>query len=208
MSPLAGRPAFFGGGPASFFYPLAALAVLICAWGFWHRRGRAWPPALDRAQAPWGLRLQTLAQASLGALALGSLLWNLHRNLHPFLRGTPYLVFALALELAAGLLLASLLGLMLRSLVLRRGDTRWLALACLLWLTLGGLALVYARLAATRPDWAWAQPLAWWFADRWSWGGPSDAWFAILWWTHAASALVLIALAPWLRPWRLLKPPA
>ncbi|CAO0820650.1 hypothetical protein DFAR_1790003 [Desulfarculales bacterium] len=49
------------------------------------------------------------------------LLWNLHRYLLPFLRGLAYEVYAMALNLAGGLLLLTLLRLMAQRLRTREG---------------------------------------------------------------------------------------
>lgn len=214
MLTQAGRPAFFGGGPAWLFYALAGLALLIFLYNL-RARLRQRPAGLSDPGRPWLLPLGQgpaalgawqaccllLTRLSLLALALGSLAWNLHRQVHPFLRGRTYEVYAFSLDLAAGVLLLALLGLMAgRLLGRRRAAGSGLGLALLFWVGLSGLFTEYARLAATRPDWAFCEPLGWLPVVLWSsWGGASDQWLMIIWWMHALPALLLIALAPRLR---------
>mgnify|MGYP001035185167 CR=1 FL=1 len=211
MLTQAGRPAFFGGPPAWLFYALAALALLFFLYNLRVRlkgpaasQGRPWLLPLGPGPAglgAWQVCCVALARASLLLLALGSLLWNLHRHAVPFLRGWAYQVYASALEAAGGLLLLALLGLVAGRLSARRrpGGPR-LGLALVLWVAVSGFFTEYARLAATRPDWAWAESLGWLPVVLWStWGGPSDKWLMIIWWMHALPALLLVALSPRLR---------
>lgn len=211
MIAQAGRPSFFGGGPAWLFYALAGLALLAFLYNLRARRragssgaaGRPWLLPLGDGPAARGAGqafLLWLIRGSLAVLALGSLLWNLHLHLGPFLRGPAYVVFTLVLETAGGLLGAALAGLAVHWLLARQaGAGSWLGLGLLGWVAFSGFAVEYARLAATRPDWAWAGFLAWQPANRWAWGGPSDFGLLVIWWTHALSALAFIALAPRLR---------
>ncbi|MFH1035471.1 MAG: hypothetical protein V1806_13260 [Pseudomonadota bacterium] len=214
MLTQAGRPAFFGGGPAWVFYVLAAAGLLLFIRNLRARLrcapdpspgGRPWLLPLGdgpRAPQPVEAALLGLLRAALLVLALGSLSWNLHRLAHPFLRGQAYLVFALTLEVAGGLLLLALLGLAARRATNRAGGSgsSWVSLGLLLWVTVGGFFTEYARLAATRPDWAGVEFLGWLPVRLWStWGGPSDAWLLIIWWAHALPALLLVAWLPRMR---------
>ncbi len=214
MFSQAGRPAFFGGGPAWLFYGLAALSLLLFIHNLRRRRraggpaagGRPWllPLAADPyAGGAWEAALLGAARLSLLVLALGSLLWNLHRQVHPFLRGQAYLIYAFALDLAGGVLLLAVLGLLARRPWRPAGNGAGRAslgsLGLLCWVGLSGFAVEYARLAATRPDWAGAEFLGWLPVRLWSWGGPSDAWLGVVWWSHALPALVLVAWLPRLR---------
>ncbi|MBI4800776.1 MAG: hypothetical protein HY794_18975 [Desulfarculus sp.] len=212
MLTQAGRPAFFGGGPAWLFYALAGLALLVFSLNLRARLrrppaaepGRPWLLPLGQgpaAQGAWDVCCIVLARVSLLVLLLGSLLWNLHRQAYPFLRGRTYQVYAFTLDLAGGLLLLALLGLMVQRLLRRRRAAgSGLGLALLFWVGLSGLFTEYARLAATRPDWAFCEFLGWLPVVLWStWGGASDQWLMIIWWMHALPALLLIALAPRLR---------
>jgi hypothetical protein len=213
MFTQAGRPWFFGGGPAGVFHGLAAASLLVLALNLRFRlRRRAIGPAAGGrpwllplgdgpgANGPWEAALLGAARLSLLTLALGSLLGNLHLHLGPFLRGRIYIVYALALDLAGGLLLLAVLGLLARRPWRAPGGGASLAsLGLLLWVGLSGLGAEYARLAATRPDWAWAEFLGWLPARLWSWGGPSDAWLSLIWWAHVLPALLLVAWLPRLR---------
>lgn len=210
MLTQAGRPAFFGGGPAWLFYALAAVSILVFAYSLRQRLqgragqdGRPWllplgggPAAVDA----WQGSCLFLARVCLLVLALGSLLWNLHRQLRPFLRGRVYEVYGFSLDLAGGLLLLAVLGLILHRLLSRGPGGSRLGLVLLGWVTLSGLFTEYARLAATRPDWANCEFLGWLPVVLWStWGGASDRWLMIIWWMHALPALLLVALAPRLK---------
>jgi hypothetical protein len=214
MFSQAGRPAFFGGGPAWLFYALAVVSLLIFARNLSIRlnnrgmslasAGRPWLlPLGDGPQARGGLdtALVALARVTVLTLALGSLLWNLHRYFLPFLRGQAYIAYALALDIAGGLLLLALLGLIVQRLWRRGGGgASGAGLGLMLWVGLSGLGAEYARLAATRPDWAWAEFLGWLPVVLWSsWGGPPDKLLMIIWWAHALPALVLVAWLPCLR---------
>ncbi|MBI5524477.1 MAG: hypothetical protein HY910_17770 [Desulfarculus sp.] len=212
MFSQAGRPAFFGGGPAWLFCALAAVALLIFFYNLRARlrrpasgeQGRPWLLPLGQgpaAQGAWDACCIALTRLSLLVLLLGSLLWNLHRQAYPFLRGRTYQVYAFSLDLAGGLLLLALLGLMAGRLLGRRraAGPAW-GLALLFWVGLSGLFSEYARLAATRPDWAFYEFLGWLPVVLWStWGGASDQWLMIIWWMHVLPALLLTALAPRLK---------
>jgi Fe-S oxidoreductase len=78
-------------------------------------------------------------------------------------------------------------------------------LALLLLVGWSGYLVEAARLAATRPDWAWAEPMGWFLAQNL--GSLSPAGLQAIWWLHALSALVLIALLPWIKLWHVVATP-
>ncbi|MGD8563182.1 MAG: (Fe-S)-binding protein [Desulfarculaceae bacterium] len=228
---MAGRPAFFGAGPSWVFYALAAVSVAILALGIWGRLG-VWLKSFSRqpgfslksllVQGLWQPRLwRRDPVAALIHLALlwgflilfmGTLLLAIHDRLIPFLQGVPYLVYSLVLDLAGLAYLAGVAGLALRRLLLGRrrlpgGLGDWAVLGLLFLVGFSGYLAEAARLAATRPDWAWAEPVGSWLAQALSWGGPSDRALLVIWWLHALSALALIAALPWIKLWHALAAP-
>ncbi|MCA1988016.1 MAG: hypothetical protein LDL07_02565 [Desulfarculus sp.] len=187
------RSAFFGPQHLWLLWPLAAAALASCLAGLRVRGRSAWRPWPFRGIL--GRLAGWLLLAGLGLLALGSLLWNLHR-LVPFLSGGLYADFALSLDLAAGLaLIATLLCALARN---PRRAGPWLLLILTLLTLLSGLLLEAGRLAALRPDGAGWEPLGWWLSQFWAWGGPSDRALHWLWWAHVGLALTGLGLWPWL----------
>ena len=189
----APRPSFFGPQLVWLLWPLAAAALASCLAGL-RAKGRAvwrpWP-----ARGLLGRLASRCLALGLALLALGSLLWNLHR-LAPLLIGPAYAAFALALDLAAGLALAGALLLVLTR--TPRGAGPWLLLVLVVAALASGLLLEAARLAALRPDGGAWEPLGWRVSQLWAWGGPSDRALHLLWWAHAGLSLAVPGLWPWL----------
>lgn len=187
------RSGFFGPQHLWLLWPLAAAALASCLAGLCARGRSVWLPW--PARGPVGRLAVWCLVVGLGALALGSLLWNLHRLVH-FLSGPLYAGFALSLDLATGLALAGALLCALSA--TPRGFAPWLLLLLVLAALLSGLLLEAARLAALRPDGAAWEPLGWRLAQLLSWGGPSDRALHWLWWVHGGLALGGLGLWPWL----------
>jgi Fe-S oxidoreductase len=78
-------------------------------------------------------------------------------------------------------------------------------LALLFLVGWSGYMVEAARLAASRPDWAWAEPVGWFMARNL--GSLSPAGLQAIWWLHALSALALIALLPWVKLWHVVATP-
>lgn len=205
MQLLPGRETFFGGGPAWLFYVFALISAAVCAAGIWARlvvwsRGQKTKERISwRALIVDGLLLKRLfsrdplaailhAAVLWGFLALlaGTALWSAHGRLTPFLRGRAYLIFGFSLDVAGVAFVAGVVGLALRRMVLGRkrlptAFEDWWLLGLLFLVGVTGFLVEAARLAATRPDWAWAEPAGAWLAGYWAWGGPSDRALTVLW---------------------------
>ncbi len=205
-----GRVAFFGAGPAWLLYVLGLMALALFIWGL-GRRVHAAPSRstiitwlllapLWRA-APVRALLLAAAWWPLLLMALGSLLWQAHVWLHPFLRGAPYLAFASVMDIL-GALFTGACGLLFLARVIfwRRGPglRSWWAPLMGFVVGLSGLVLEAGRLGATRPGWAWWEPVGMWLGDFWL-GGASDRALFAVWWVHAGLALAFLALLPWAR---------
>lgn len=228
MEALAGRESFFGAGPVWLFYVLAVLAMASFALGVWARLaywrsgiatkdGWSWAGFIRDGlflgrlwkRGPIAAVLHLLLMWGFIFLAAGTGVFALHEYLAPFLRGQAYIVFAYTLDMAGLAFLAGVIGLALRRLFMGKrlpsGWDDWAVLALLFLVGWSGYLVEAARLATTRPDWAWAEPVGWFMAQNM--GDLSPASLQAIWWLHAVSALALIALLPWIKLWHVVATP-
>ncbi len=145
-------------------------------------------------------------------LFLGTGALAVHHYIHGYLRGSTYLVFSFAMEVAGLMLLVGLVWAAVRRYVQRvdRLENRLEDAMVLLWIgvvVLSGFLLEGLRLAAQKPEWM-----------HWSFLGamasslfPASAASGIypyLWWGHALLSLGLIAIIPFTKLFHMLGAPA
>ncbi len=212
-----GRTALFGAQPVWLFYLLALAALALFAWGL-ARRFKTGSKAQGDEDGFWARWLflaplwrtsrlcalpSIIAWWSFLDLALGGLLWLAHMYVYPFLRGIPYLVFSLYLDLTGALFTVCCLLLLAGRLIIWRKRRPWgVRNAWLLFVAFltgfSGFVVEAGRLGATRPDWAWWSPMGMWLAEFWLGGGSNRA-LMVTWWVHAALGLLLLIWLPRLR---------
>ena len=145
-------------------------------------------------------------------LFMGTALLFVHDYLFPFLTGTAYLIYSLAMELGglmmiAGLLWASIRRYLQRISRLERRSEDALVPAWLLLVALSGFMVEGFRLTSSQPDWA-----AWSFVGGWMGtlvsADGARILYPYLWWGHAILSLGLISAIPYTKLFHVLAAPA
>jgi len=218
--PIQPREHFWNVDQVILFYALAGVASALFAC-LTVRMARRWAagrrPKRPGRREPWAadvlLNAGVFKGDLLGGLAhllvlwgfvvlfIGTVLLTIDHYLVTFLTGRVYLAYSLVLDLFGAAFVLSLLWLLLRRHVLRRGrmhsEEPEDSLLILLLLAVGvtGFLVEGFRLAETRPagdDWS---PIGALFASL----APAGARAAhrVAWWVHAGLSLLLIAWLPW-----------
>jgi Fe-S oxidoreductase/nitrate reductase gamma subunit len=146
------------------------------------------------------------------SLFIGTALLTIHHYLLPFLVGSPYLVFSLAMEMGGLMLLTGILLALIRRYIQRvpRLERRLedaLVPAWLLLVGLSGFMVEGLRLVSEQPSWG-----EWSFVGVWAGSlfAPDGAkgLYPYLWWGHALLSLCLIAAIPYTKLFHILAAPA
>jgi Fe-S oxidoreductase/nitrate reductase gamma subunit len=146
------------------------------------------------------------------SLFIGTVLLFIHDYFYPFLRGTTYLFFSLALEVGGIMLFAGILWALIRRYVervprLERRLEDALVPAWLLLIVLSGFAVEGFRLALQKPAWGVWSFVGWWMGSRVS-TLTAEALYPYLWWGHALLSLCFIASIPYTKLFHILGAPA
>jgi Fe-S oxidoreductase/nitrate reductase gamma subunit len=146
------------------------------------------------------------------SLFIGTVLLTIHHYLFPFLVGTPYLVFSLAMEVGGLMLLTGILLALIRRYIQRvpRLERRledalvplWLLLVALSGFTVEGL-----RLVSEQTSWAEWSFVGVWVGSLFAPDGAKGL-YPYLWWGHALLSLCLIAAIPYTKLFHILAAPA
>jgi Fe-S oxidoreductase/nitrate reductase gamma subunit len=145
------------------------------------------------------------------SLFIGTVLLTIHHYLLPFLSGTPYLVFSLAMEVGGLLLLTGILWALIRRYVQRvsRLEKRWedaLVPAWLLLVGLSGFMVEGLRLVHQHPPWGEFSFVGGWMGALFSPVAAKDL-YPYLWWGHALLSLGFIASIPFTKLFHILGAP-
>lgn len=146
------------------------------------------------------------------SLFIGTTLLIIHHYLLPFLVGTPYLVFSLAMEVGGLMLLTGILWALIRRYIQRvtRLERRWedaLLPAWLLLVGLSGFMVEGLRLAFQQPPWGEWSLMGGWMGSLFSPAAAKDL-YPYLWWGHALLSLCFIASIPFTKLFHILGAPA
>jgi Fe-S oxidoreductase/nitrate reductase gamma subunit len=146
------------------------------------------------------------------SLFIGTALLATHDYLFPFLTGTVYLVYSLAMEIGGLMLLTGILWALIRRYIQRipRLERRLedaLVPVWLLLVALSGFMVEGLRLASRHPLWGSWSFVGWWMSGATS-ASTAAAFFPYLWWTHALLALCFIAALPYTKLFHILGAPA
>jgi Fe-S oxidoreductase/nitrate reductase gamma subunit len=146
------------------------------------------------------------------SLFIGTVLLTIHHYLFPFLTGTPYLAFSLAMELGGLLLLTGILWALIRRYIQRvsRLERRWedaLVPVWLLLLGLSGFMVEGLRLVHQQPPWGEWSFVGGWMALLFPPAAAKDL-YPYLWWGHALLSLGFIASIPFTKLFHILGAPA
>ena len=146
------------------------------------------------------------------SLFIGTLLLAAHHYVHPFLIGSLYLGFSMAMEIGGAMLMLGLLWAIFRRYIQRipRLETTKedaLVVAWLVLVVLSGFVVEGLRMAFQHPQWG-----------GWSFVGncignlltisASESLYPYLWWVHTLLALGLIAVIPFTKLFHLIGAPA
>lgn len=228
------RPAFLHIGQTWIFYVLAAVAVGLFIGGLviyvmlWRRVGKD-----SEVNFSWMAAKETLLDTILGrrlfradvaagimhififwgfsVLFLGTVLLSVHHYVAEFLRGSNYLVFSFAMELAGLILTAGLLWAGVRRYIQRipRLETKGEDALVLVWLlvvVISGFLLEALRLASEQPpwrDWSFAGNM---LSNVFS-ASTASTLYPFVWWGHAVVSLGLIAVIPFTKLFHMLGAP-
>jgi Fe-S oxidoreductase/nitrate reductase gamma subunit len=146
------------------------------------------------------------------SLFVGTALLTIHHYLIPFLEGTPYLVFSLAMEIGGIMLLAGITWALIRRYIQRvqRLERRWedaLVPAWLLLVVLSGFMVEGLRLAYQQPAWDEWSFMGGWMGSLFS-AAEAKHLYPYLWWGHALLSLCFIASIPFTKLFHILGAPA
>jgi Fe-S oxidoreductase/nitrate reductase gamma subunit len=146
------------------------------------------------------------------SLFIGTALLSIHDYLFPFLRGTTYLIFSLAMEAGGLMLVAGILWALIRRYIQRvpRLERRLedaLVPAWLLLVGLSGFLVEGLRLAYQQPPWGEWSFMGGWMGSLFSTDGAKDL-YPYVWWGHALLSLCFIALIPFTKLFHILGAPA
>jgi len=146
------------------------------------------------------------------SLFIGTTLLAAHDYLFPFLTGTVYLVYSLAMEVGGLMLLTGILWAVIRRYIQRvpRLERRLEDALVPVWfvlVALSGFLVEGFRLASQHPLWGPWSFVGWWMSALSS-ASTAEVVYPYLWWTHALLALSLIAAVPFTKLFHILGAPA
>lgn len=146
------------------------------------------------------------------SLFIGTSLLAVHHWLFPFLFGSTYLVFSLAMEAGGIMLLAGILWAFIRRYIQRipRLEKRLedaLVLGWLLLVVLSGFMVEGLRLASQQPQWRDWSFVGWRMAGLFS-APMAESLYPYIWWGHTLLSLGFIAVMPVTKLFHMLGAPA
>jgi len=145
-------------------------------------------------------------------LFIGTCVLSIHHYLVSFLKGWPYLIFSLIMEVAGLMLLAGILWAFIRRYVQRvpRLERRLEDAVVPLWLlmaVLSGFLLEGLRLSAQQPAWGAWSFVGWWGSGLFT-ASAAEALYPSFWWMHTLLCLGLIAVMPYTKLFHVIGAPA
>jgi Fe-S oxidoreductase/nitrate reductase gamma subunit len=146
------------------------------------------------------------------SLFIGTALLAIHEYIFPFLSGSIYLVYSLALEVGGVLLIAGISWALIRRYIQRvpRLERRLEDALAPVWLLLVGLSgfLVEGlRLTSQQPAWAEWSFVGMWAGSLFS-SSAAEGMYPLFWWGHALLSLGFIAAIPFTKLFHILAAPA